>query len=339
MADAISEGLVELINRARGTSFTRQEFLSDCRARASQEEIFQQAYMCNPMGASANHIVEWSAIERCRYDYEIVRAHFEHVQIIKQFGEFRAENASKRQEQIKEFIRKKFCSLFKNPSTGDTQHSSRAFRLGFDVAASGEGDLAAIYIDEAKGEELWLRGLFTCRTEDWDFLQTVLYTFMGELRSVQAAGDSSGLGQQICWGAEKTFGTSFISVNFGGKKHELGFALMNQLAVAQKRFPRSEQDIAADYFALQKRFNGNRWVFSEGRNSSNVVSHCDIAWAGALATHAHTEQNFEGPWAMVLHENGWSDGKNFYPDGSTKPVSAEERLVWSDDPRIWQRWG
>ena len=63
---------------------------------------------------------------------------------------------------------------------------------------------------------------------------------------------------------------------------------MNQLSVAQKRFPRSHQDIAADYFALRKVFVGHRWIFSEARNEFNPASHCDIAWAGALATHAHT---------------------------------------------------
>jgi len=65
---------------------------------------------------------------------------------------------------------------------------------------------------------------------------------------------------------------------------------MNQLSVAEKRLPKSDPDIAADYFALRKAHNGNKWAFSEGRNSLNHASHCDIAWAGALATHAHTER-------------------------------------------------
>jgi hypothetical protein len=38
------------------------------------------------------------------------------------------------------------------------------------------------------------------------------------------------------------------------------------------------------------------WAFSEGRNSLNAASHCDIAWAGALATHAHLEKPYStGP--------------------------------------------
>ena len=90
---------------------------------------------------------------------------------------------------------------------------------------------------------------------------------------------------------------------------------MNQLSVAEKRFPRSQQDIAADYFALRKFYTGTRWTFSEGRNTLNPASHCDIAWAGALATFAHTERRCDVV-AMVLHETCWFDGKEYHPYGS-----------------------
>ena len=50
----------------------------------------------------------------------------------------------------------------------------------------------------------------------------------------------------------------FSSVYVASKKHDLGFSLMNQLSVAEKRFPKSEQDIAADYFALRKNHTGTK---------------------------------------------------------------------------------
>jgi hypothetical protein len=65
---------------------------------------------------------------------------------------------------------------------------------------------------------------------------------------------------------------------------------MQQLSSAQKRFPHSEQDIASDFFALRKHYQATRWIFSEGTNTLNPASHCDIAWAGALATHAHIQR-------------------------------------------------
>jgi phage FluMu gp28-like protein len=281
MPDAINLGLVDVINRSRGTNLDPERFLADCRTRARQEEIFEQSYMCNPQGAATNHIVDWSAVERCRYDYDIIRVHFEHNQIIEEFGGFNPSNELNRERDIEDFIHKRFLKLFQEKSE---------YRLGFDVAASGQGDLAVIYIDECKGDELSLRGLFSCRTEDWNFLRTVLFKFLRELRSVQAAGDESGLGRQICWEAASHFSSRFLKVNFASKKHDLGFALMNQLATAQKRFPKADQDIAADYFALRKTHTGTKWAFSETRNKLNPASHCDIAWAGALATHAHTER-------------------------------------------------
>ena len=65
---------------------------------------------------------------------------------------------------------------------------------------------------------------------------------------------------------------------------------MNQLSTSQKRFPKDHHDIAADYFALRKSFVAKKWIFTEGRNHYNPASHCDIAWAGALATEAHARK-------------------------------------------------
>jgi len=220
-------------------------------------------------------------------------------------------------------------------SRSDAPHGP--FRLGFDVAASGEGDLAAFYIDEPKGAELWLRALLTVRTEDWDFLKTVLSYFLQHLPSVRGAGDESGLGRQICWEAANQFGSRFLKVNFAAKKQDLGFSLVNQLSIAEKRFPRSEQDIAADFFALRKFYTGTRWTFTEGRNTFNPASHCDIAWAGALASHAHTENKGSVGAAILMDDGTMMTGEELVArDKARAKLSPEERLLWSNDPRIWR---
>src|SRR5436309_3125025 len=133
IVDALDLGLLDVINRVHGTTTTREEFLAGCQARAGLEEVFQQAYMCNPLGAATNHIVDWSAIERCRYDYEFIRVHFEHSQMIEQFGAFSPGGATNREQDIIDFIHKRFLKLFQKKSS---------YRLGFEVAASGQGDLA-----------------------------------------------------------------------------------------------------------------------------------------------------------------------------------------------------
>jgi phage FluMu gp28-like protein len=275
--DALKLGLLDIINKVRKANFKAEQFLADCRARAGLEEIYQQTYMCNPAPAAAA-IVDWNTIERCRFDYAIERAHFEAEDVTASFGHFTPESATRREEQIHSFLRKTFARLIASPGKK---------RLGFDVAASGQGNLAAIYIDENKSTDLWLQGLLTTRTDDWHFLETVLFFFLRHLRSLQAAGDQSGLGRHICWKAANLCPGRFTPVNFAARKSDMGLALMNQLSLAQKRFPRSEQDIAADFFALRKHCVAQRVVFKESRNLQNPASHCDIAWAGALATEAH----------------------------------------------------
>src|SRR5262249_55236819 len=160
---------LDVINRTKDTNLTAEQFLADCQARSGSEETYQQSYMCNPLGAATASIVEWSAIERCRDDYYIERVHLESDQVLQRFGQVTPYNDEDRQGKISAFIRASFPSLF-NGSSHDTRHSSRAFRLGFDVAASGTGDLAVIYIDEVTPPSLTLRALLTCRTEDWHFL-------------------------------------------------------------------------------------------------------------------------------------------------------------------------
>jgi hypothetical protein len=175
------------------------------------------------------------------------------------------------------------------------------------LIASGQGDLAAFYIDEVDGTHLRLRALLTARTEDWHFLKTVLFHFLRKLPGIQAAGDELGLGRQICWEAASQFSNRFLKVNFAAKKHDLGFSLMNQLSVAEKRLPHSHQDIAADFFALRKLHTGTRWVFNQGRNILNGASHCDIAWAGALSSHAHAERRHQAGACVIYDHWGWRE--------------------------------
>jgi phage FluMu gp28-like protein len=360
MPDAVELGLLDVINRTKNANFSPEQFLSDCRARSGSEETYQQSYMCNPLGSSAASIVEWSAIERCREDYEIERIHLESETVLHLFGQFNPDSQSDREAKIHEFLCETFADLLalssQAPHNSRAQaerrrNSSRAYcsphsqpstlnpqlRLGFDVAASGQGDLAVIYIDEVCRPNLRLRALFSTRTEDWHFLKTVLFFFFKKLPRLNGAGDESGLGRQICWEAASKFGSRFLKVNFGSKKQDLGFALMNQLSVAEKRFPRSQQDVAADFFALRKSHTGTRWIFSEGRNNYNSASHCDIAWAGALATYAHTQYK-GGIFAATIMEDGTIISSDQLPTAKDDEAQRIRLMMLSDDPRIWRPW-
>jgi hypothetical protein len=91
-------------------------------------------------------------------------------------------------------------------------------------------------------------------------------------------------------------------VNFASQKHDLGFALMNQLSVAEKIFPKNQPDVAQDFFSLRKIHSGQKWRFTEGRNLLNPASHCDIAWAGGLATQAD-RQCVNPPFMFFFRES------------------------------------
>jgi phage FluMu gp28-like protein len=275
--DAVELGLVEKINAVMGGSQSREQFLADCRKRAIYEEVYQEEYMCNPQGGT-NPITSWSAIQRCQLDYQIERVHIEAAQIEAIAGKYDRATAQNRARRIAEFIRQAFRNTLATPAR---------YKLGFDVAASGNGDLASIYIDQAEHDLLTLRALFTCRVgDDWPFLKAALYGFLDNLSDVHGCGDETGLGRQICREAALDFPGQFDCVNFKSEKSDMGTTLMNQLSAAEKRFPVNQPDIAHDYFAMQKTFTGQRWVFHETKNQLNANSHCDIAWSGGLSSKA-----------------------------------------------------
>ena len=77
-------------------------------------------------------------------------------------------------------------------------------------------------------------------------------------------------------------------------------------------------------------------ILSEGRNTLNPASHCDIAWAGALASRAHTACT-GGAGAAIILENGTIlTGEQLV---AAQKGSEEERvraMLLSDDPKIWR---
>ncbi len=295
MEDAVEQGLLDKINAISGKNTTREQFIADCKNRARLPEIYEQAYNCNPSG-STSAIVSWATICMNRKDYEIERVHLEAHQVTELFGDFERWSAEARERKIRTFICDNFPKVLANPER---------YQLGFDVAASGEGDLAAIYIERKELVGSRLEALLTCRTSDWHFLKHALWAFMKHLTAVSGAGDETGLGRQICWETEKEFPGQFEPVNFASKKHDLGHGLMNELSVGEKIIPTTHDDIAQDYFSLRKNYGNGRWIFTAGRNNLNAASHGDIAWAGALASHAAKNQVYSGGY-QGLSERGHS---------------------------------
>ncbi len=49
---AVEDGLVEQINRTKGTSYTREDFLAECRAGCKTEEQWKRQFLCEPSSDS-----------------------------------------------------------------------------------------------------------------------------------------------------------------------------------------------------------------------------------------------------------------------------------------------
>lgn len=301
IVDAVAQGLVEKINEIRGTKFTREGFVEDCKRRAKLPGVFEEAYMCNPQD-NVESIVPWATVQACVQVYQIARSHMTQKLVAELFGNYNRETEKRRETAIYQWMDQVF---------GELRATVRMYRLGFDIAASGHGDLGSFYVDGKEGELFKLRGLLTTQTEDWHYMKCACRWFLTHLSAIQGCGDETGLGRNICWDMKQEFPTKFRGVNFSTLKVTMGMKLMDQLSAHQKIIPSGEkdehQDIAGDYYALQKVHQGGKVVFTETANEWNDASHCDIAWSGALSSEADNGALAEFGYDSIPRESG-SDG-------------------------------
>lgn len=67
IVNAVEDGLVEKINEMKGTNFTREEFLENCRAMCRNEDQFNQEYMAIP-STNSSAWLPYELIERCEHE-------------------------------------------------------------------------------------------------------------------------------------------------------------------------------------------------------------------------------------------------------------------------------
>ena len=64
IVDAIAQGIVEKINKTRGTTYTRESFLQECRDKSRSIEAYLQEYMCQP-SEDAQAWLDYTLIRSC----------------------------------------------------------------------------------------------------------------------------------------------------------------------------------------------------------------------------------------------------------------------------------
>jgi phage FluMu gp28-like protein len=288
--EAVDQGLVELINKVRGTKFTREEFIQDCKDDAVIPDIYALEYEIKKTNTLAP-IVAWEVLKACeRPGHKIERAHLVTEDIVKLFGRAEQVSDGPRRAAVERWVRLHFAKLLSTKGGG-----SRRYRLGFDVAASRKGDLASVWIDEIMGAGVSRhRALLTFRTEDWDVMQWSIEILMAALPGeVIGRGDETGLGKQICWNLSKKFYGRFEGVNFGSKKSDIAVSLMTQLAGHRIELSPDHPDVTMDLYCLRKVVKEDRLAWFETKNELLPASHADIGWSAALAAYANLDGSTE----------------------------------------------
>lgn len=169
--------------------------------------------------------------------------------------------------------------------------------IGWDVAR--RSDLSAVWINLAKpsGAKA-LRCLVLMRDCSFELQRQVVRAAMRSPRAV-GCGDATGLGMDSNETLRTLFGERWLPVEFTSKsKSELGSMLATTFDEGSQAIPPIDGEhkfIAADIYAIQREQSSTseRLKLVEGDNPLRPESHCDIAYAAALALKAGSLQNVQ----------------------------------------------
>jgi len=166
------------------------------------------------------------------------------------------------------------------------------YEIGWDVAR--RRDLSAVWINHAMpGGIRSLRSLVLMRDCTFELQRQVIRSAMRMSRTV-GCGDATGIGMDSNETLRGLFGPRWEGVEFTSKsKAELGSMLATTFDEGGQAIPPIDGEfkyIATDIYAIQKETSGpsERLKLVESDNPLLHESHCDIAYAGALALKAGT---------------------------------------------------
>ena len=258
LVDALAAGLLDKINAVSGANMTEEDFLADTKAMVGGEDAYLEECMCIPK-MSGLQAIKWQYIDAAKRDHYLHRIHIEGDETFDVSG---------------------WLGPLRTVLMACTKIS-----LGYDVARTGH--LSAVPILGMIDDDWKLLGLITMRKRAFRKQEDVVAELLRAFPGAVGAGDSTGLGMQVCEDLTNTFSeTRFVGVNFGSKKKELGTNMVKVFEDNRCHLPeaREHEDIQFDIAAIQTSSTSSGIVnFVETANPINKLSHCDIAWAIALA--------------------------------------------------------
>lgn len=304
--DAIAQGLVEKINEVKKTNFTREIFLQDCEAAVGGREAFEEEGLCEPRerGRSA---ISWFDIQTAQSDYQIYS-----VQV---------EGDAHKGDDIDPVVAQ---LLRENPFT--LLDPQKRYSLGFDIARSGH--LSSIIVSETDGKKH--RVVMHLKLHKCKFASQRELVALGlrTVRGLTGEGDNTGLGMQTCEELEGKFPGRFTGVNFSAFKPYLGGKLTGAFEDGRIVIPSKEEEIAYDVRGIKTAQSGTRVIYQESRNPVNALSHCDFAWALAMAITNAEDGDGGGPCkAAPATDNGQRAMGNGSGDrGYTRPDNTGDYI-------------
>ena len=182
--------------------------------------------------------------------------------------------------------------------------------VGWDVAR--RGDLSVVWVNHSQpNRPSHLRYLVVMQDCKFALQRLVVSSAMDAGRGWSVGcGDSTGLGMDSNEALEHTYRDRWEGVNFGGaRKRELASNLATAFIDRQQTIPSlagPHKFVATDLYAVQKDETGGQLALDETDNPLLPESHCDIAWAGALARKARAKAPLRSlPPARRQKPVGW----------------------------------
>jgi phage FluMu gp28-like protein len=268
LPDAIDQGLLAKINQVSGQNKSREDFIAETTEMCGGEEGYAEECLCQPV-RSGDPAIKWNYISDARKEYALLRYEFS--------GDDEA-----RAQQISDAL--------------ITELSGRDLNLGYDVARTGH--LAVVAINQKLGKVSRCVGLVKMHKTKFGIQRGLIERIMTAIPSAIGGGDKTGIGMQVCEELTETFGEArFVGMNFGALKPELGTNLTKVFESAEQEIPAGmdNDDIAYDLSGIKRNpLPSGRIQFTETPNPIEKRSHCDIAWALAMANYAGREEATPG---------------------------------------------
>ena len=160
---------------------------------------------------------------------------------------------------------------------------------GWDVAR--HADLAVFWVNVRHSDKFrHLRKLVICQRTSFALQRTIIRSLMDACPNAVGCGDSTGLGMDSNETLAGLYGSRWQPVTFTQKsKREMGSGLMTAFDDGSQGIPSidgANKFIATDIYAVQKEGGKDTLKLYETPNPLEENSHCDIAWASALAIRA-----------------------------------------------------